>query len=121
MGCSTAVGIDNDFASCQTTVALWATDDKASCWIDEKFNVAFNEVGGDDGLDDFFNYRFAQICQFDFGVVLGGQYDRIDRNWQTIFIADGHLRFGIGAQPRQTTIAAQIGLTLDQAMRQMNR
>jgi hypothetical protein len=53
--------------------------------------------------------------------VLGRQHDRVDAVRLAVDVADGDLAFGVRTQPRQTAVLAQMGLTLDQTVRQVDR
>ena len=72
MRCGTAVGINNDFTTGQAAVALRTADDEASGRVDQIFDVAFDQIGWNDGADDFLNHTFAHGFQAHIGVVLGG-------------------------------------------------
>ena len=49
--------------------------------------------------------------------MLGGEDDGVDTGDFVVFVAEGDLRFGIRAQPRQHAVAAHFRLPLDQAVR----
>ena len=53
--------------------------------------------------------------------MLGGEDDGVDTGDFVVFVAEGHLRFGIRAQPRQHTVAAHFRLPLNQTVRVGNR
>lgn len=57
-GC-TAVSVDNDFTTREAAIALWAANDETTCRVDEEFDVAFDQMCGDDRLDDFFDHAFT--------------------------------------------------------------
>ncbi len=54
----------------------------------------------------------------DAGRVLRGEHDRVDRLGLAVGIADGDLRLGVGAQPAESSVLAQLRLALDQAVRE---
>ena len=52
--------------------------------------------------------------------MLGRDHDRVDVMRFAVDVAHGNLRFRIGPQPRQPAVAAELGLALHEAMRQVD-
>ena len=61
------------------------------------------------------------VPQIDVRRMLRGQHDGVDRMRLAVDITHGDLRLRIRTQPGQTAVAAQIRLTLDQTVRQVDR
>ena len=99
MASHAAVGVDDDLATGQTTVAHRASDYEVAGRVDVVLGVGMQQLGRDHILDDLFHHRFAQIFQADVRVVLGGQHDGVDTHDLAVIVAAGHLGFGIRAQP----------------------
>ena len=57
----TTVGIDDDFTTGQTAIALWAANHKSASRVDQELNVALNQFFRQGRLDDFFYHRFAYV------------------------------------------------------------
>ena len=71
--------------------------------------------------DDFLDHGFAQRRQLDVRCVLRRQHDGVDRIGLAVDVANRHLRLRVRAQPLQAAVAAQAGLALDEAVRQVDR
>ncbi len=116
-----AVGVDDDLAAGQTTVAYRATNDEVAGRVDVELGVLVQQVRRNDVLDDQFHYAFAQVFVGHIRVVLGRQHDGIDADHLAVFIAASDLGFCIRAQPRQQAGFAGFGLTLYQLVREGDR
>ena len=116
----TAVGIDDDFAPGEATVAHRTADDEFAGGVDVEFGFAVQPFSGQDFVDNQLTHRFLQVFQRDVRVVLGGEYDGINAGDFVVFVAEGDLRFRIRTQPRQHAIAAHLRLPLDEAVRVHN-
>jgi hypothetical protein len=89
--------------------------------LTRKLDVALDQLSRQRRLDDFFDHGFAQRGQFDIRRMLRGQHDRVDCMRLAVDITHGDLRLRIRTQPGQTAVAAQVGLALDQTVRQVDR
>ena len=116
-----AVGVHDDLAAGQAAVALRAADDEAAGRVDQILDVALDQFLRQHRLDDLFDGGFAQVFQADVRRMLGRQHDGVDGVRLAIDVADGDLRLGIGARPRQAAVLAQHGLALDETVRQVDR
>ena len=117
----TAIGVDDNFATGQTTVTMRTANHKPSSRVDQITDLAFDQVTWQNRLNHFFDHGFAQGLERDIGRMLGRQHNGINRNRPPIDVAQSDLALGIRTQPGQTAVAAQIGLTLDQPMREVDR
>ena len=120
VGASTTIGVDNDLATSESTVALGTADHESAGGVDQIAGV-FEPLFGEHGFDDFFHHRFdkgglhfAAIALL--GAVLSGEHHGVDTVRLAVDIAHCHLAFGVGAQKRQTAVFSQLRLTLDQAV-----
>ena len=84
---------------------------------------AFQHVRGQHGLDDFLDDGFGELALLlvHAGMVLRGQHHGVDRDRFAVDIADGELRLGIGAQPRQAAVLPDLALTLHEPVRVIDR
>jgi len=109
----------------KAAVTLRATNDKTAGGVDQVAGV-FEPFFGQHRLDDFFNDGFGErglhfgLCLRLVGAVLGGQNHGVYAVGFAIHITHGHLTFSVGAQKRQSTIAAQLRLALDQTVGVIN-
>ncbi len=108
-------------AAGQAAIALRATDHETAGRIDQELDVALDQLGRQRRLDDLLDHGFAQLRQVDVRRVLRRQHHGVDRVRLAVDIADRDLRLRIRAQPGQAAVAAQVGLALDQAVRQVDR
>ncbi|KPW19016.1 Uncharacterized protein ALO83_00811 [Pseudomonas cannabina pv. alisalensis] len=116
-----AVGVDDDLAAGQATVAYRATDDEIAGRVDVELSVLVQQMRRDDVLDDQLHHAFAQVFVGHIRVMLGRQHDGVDADHFAIFVTAGDLGFGIRAQPRQQAGLAGFGLALHQLVREGDR
>ena len=116
-----AVGVDDVLAAGQTGVALRAADDKTAGRVDQKLGVLGDHVLRQHGLDHLLDDRVRQFLVADVFTVLGRDHDGVDVVRFAVNITNGDLRLRIGARPRQTAVAAKLGVTLHQTVRVINR
>ncbi|MCY1523250.1 hypothetical protein D9M68_581400 [compost metagenome] len=121
MRAGAAVGVDDDLAAGQAAIALRAADDETAGRVDQELGLRRDQAVGEARLDDVFDHRFVDGLLRDFGRMLGRQHHRIDFGRAAVDVAERHLRFGVGAQPRQAAILAQFALALHQAVRVPDR
>ena len=118
-----AVGVDDDLAAGQAAVAHGAADHELAGRVDVELGALVQPLGRQHRLDDFFAHGFDQVFLLDARVVLGGQHHCVDRADHAVFIAQGDLALGVRTQPRQRRVLllADLGLLLDQAVREVDR
>ena len=93
------VGIDNNFATCETAIPLRSADDEAPCGIDEKLGFFVEHRGGENPADQLFGNKLFDLAVGNVGRVLRGNDHCGDADWFGVAILDGDLSFGIGAKP----------------------
>ena len=95
-----AVGIDDDLASGKPCVAVRTADFETAGRIDEVSGV-HEHVLGEHRFDDLLDHRVGKLLLLavHVGVVLRRENHRVDALRAPIDIANGHLRFRVGAQP----------------------
>ena len=98
MRASAAVGIDNDLSSREAGVPFRAADLEAPCWVDEIFGVFVEKPDRNDGFDDGFLHVGGNALLQDFGIVLGGENDRVHADGRFAVVFHGDLRFAVRAK-----------------------
>ncbi len=118
-----AVGVDDDLATGQAAIAHRAADHELAGRVDVELGALVQPLGRQHRLEDFLAHRFDQVLLLHARVVLGRQHHRIDRRRHAVFIAQGDLRLGVRTQPgqRRVLLLADLGLLLDQAVREVDR
>ena len=116
-----AVGVDDDFAPGEAAVADGAADDELAGGVNVVLGTGMEPVVGQYGFDDFFHDGFADVGLVDIGVVLGGEDDGVDGDGLFVFVAEGDLAFGVGAEPGQDFVFAEVGLPFDEAVGVVDR
>ena len=100
---STAIGIDDDFAPCQATVAIGAADEELTRRIDVPHGVGGNPTLRQGvrhvWLDDLANFRRWQV----FINMLMRDHDLRDADGLAILIAYRHLALGVGTKAGRST------------------
>ncbi|MCY1418282.1 hypothetical protein D9M71_338370 [compost metagenome] len=86
-----------------------------------ELGVLVQQFGRQHVLDDQLHHAFAQVVVGNVGVVLGGQYDRVDAHDLAAFVTAGDLGLGVRTQPRQQAGLARFGLALDQTVGEADR
>ena len=117
MASRTAVGVNDDLASGETTVADGAANNELARGVDVVFRAAVQPLRGQYILDDLLQYGAVDFFLGDVFVVLGRQYNGVNRyGLAVVVIAQGHLTLGIRTQPGQGAALAQLCLLFDQAV-----
>ncbi len=121
----TAIGVHNDLAPGQATVALRAANDETSGRVDQVFGVSGQPGLGQHGFDDVFNHRFDKrrlhmLTVAHVGAVLARQHHGVNAVRFAVHIAHGDLALGVRPQERHATIFAQLGLALHQTVGVVN-
>ena len=52
-----SVGVDDDFSTGKTAVALGAPNDETTSWVDKETGFRIEQFIGDHGLDDLFHFH----------------------------------------------------------------
>ena len=100
----------------ETAVAVRTADHEAAGRVDEVTDVAAEHLLRDDRLDDLLDHCLAQLRVRDVGAVLRRDDDGVDRDRLAVEVAHGELGLRVGAQPRQSSVAAHLGLPLHDAV-----
>ena len=119
----TTVGVDDDFAAREASVALWATDHEATGWVDVELGVLGDELRWHDWLDDQFADGFFEVLLLDVFVMLGRHHDGFDANWGVTVVAHRNLGFAVRAQPVDALMLrlAHVSEPLRQLVRELDR
>ncbi|KFB71584.1 MAG: hypothetical protein AW09_003273 [Candidatus Accumulibacter phosphatis] len=118
---STAIGIDDDLAAGQTTVAVRAAHHEAAGRVDQIAGFTGQEFRRQNRFDDFLDHGFRDLGVRDIGIMLRGNDDGVDRQRSAVHISNRELALGVRAQPRQAAVATYLGLALHDAVRVMDR
>jgi len=94
-----AVGINDDFASGQATVTLRPADNEVAGRVDQVFGLRGQHFFWQDFFDDLFDAEFFDLGMWHISGVLGGDDDVDDAGGFAVYVFDGDLRLGVGAQP----------------------
>ena len=94
-----AVGINDDFTTCQSTVAHWTADYETTGWVDEELGRSSQPFSRQYRLDDLFHNGFLQRFLIDVFRVLSRQNNRINTDDFAVVILEGNLAFCIRTQP----------------------
>src|SRR5262249_40064088 len=125
-----AVGVDDDLAAGETGVAVGPADEELTSGVDVEDDVFVPELGAfghDHGLDDLIDDLL--FAGFGEGVgllvggflgVLGRENDGVETSGLFVFVFDGDLGFGVGAEPLELAGGAKFGLTFDEAVREVD-
>ncbi|MNI35370.1 hypothetical protein D3C73_893930 [compost metagenome] len=118
-----AVGVDDDLAAGQAAVAHRAADLELAGRVDVELGALVQPLGRQHRLDDLFADGLDEVLLLDARGMLGRQDHGVDGRDHAVFIAQGELALGIRTQPGQRRVAllADLGLLLDQAVRQVDR
>ncbi len=117
----TTVGVDNDLASGQATVAMRTANDELASRVDVILDVALVQLGWDRRLDDFLDDELLDLIVRHIGTVLGTDDDRVDSNGRVAFVLDRDLALVVGTKPVDFFVEAGFGDSIDDSMRQCDR
>ena len=115
-----AVGIHDDLASGQTTVALRTADHESSGGVDEILGVFIQHVRRKHGAHNVLQDVRANLLLRYIGCVLRGNYHGFDAHGRIVIVFHGDLRLAVGAQIGQCAVLANGGQTAGQLVRQRN-
>src|SRR5947209_16265789 len=94
------IGIDDNLAPGQASIAHRAASDKASGGINEDSGVAVEHMGRDGGLNNMLDDIIANLLWIHIVRVLRRNDHRINPDGTSIFILNGHLTLAIWAPIR---------------------
>src|SRR5260221_1210723 len=117
----TAVGIHNDFAAREASIAHWPADDEAAGGVDVIFRFCVEHVRGNDRLDHVLHDRLAKIFVWYGVTVLRGDDNRVHADGFAIAVFDGNLRLAIGPEKIHFFALADFGEALREAVGELNR
>ena len=95
-----AVAVHDNLAARQPSVALRSADDEPAGGVNEKFGPVGQEASWDHFLNHVRNTELFNLAVRNIRRMLGGDDDVGNGDGLAVFIDDGNLGFGIGAQPR---------------------
>ena len=135
MGALASVGVDNDFAACQTGIAVRTADDKLTRWVDEILDVVVEQsqhflavyLGfhtGDEDMDDIVLDAGQHLLVIGVElVVLSAHHDGVDALGNALVaVLNGHLALRVGTQiGHLLTLLADVGQCAHEQMRQVER
>jgi len=99
MASSAAVGIDDDFPSCQAAIGIRAAIDEPAGRVYVVNDFFIDEFFRQNGQNDFFDDLFSQVFVLYRRVVLSRNDDCVDTLRFSIFIFHGYLAFTIRSEP----------------------
>lgn len=93
VGAHSAIGVDNDFSSCDARVALRTTDLKSTRWVDVIGDISVNVVLVllENWIDHMLSNNLVDPFLGQRGTVLSAEDDRIDSLWRVAFVCDRNL------------------------------
>ena len=110
MATHAAVGVDDDLAAGEATVAHRATGHEAACRVDEVVHIAVQKRGRNHRLDDTIDDLRTNVGLFGIGVMLRGDDNRVHGHRLVVLVADADLRLRVGAEPGEGGVClAQVG------------
>jgi len=112
---SSAVGVDDDFASGESAVAVGTAEFEFAGGVDMDGDVVVPPFA-EDGFDDVLFDLGGQFIEFiiPLGAMLGGDDDGVDALGVVAVVFHGDLAFGIGAEGGDGTCFADFGLFFDE-------
>ena len=119
VGAPAAVGVDDDLAASDTSIALGPADHKAAGGVDVVDGAVVDHVLGEDRGDDLLHDDLADGLVVDLRPVLSGDDNGVDADGDEVplvglvhLVLDGDLRLGVGAEPRDGPVLAELGEAL---------
>lgn len=96
------VSIDDNLSSSKTGIGSWSSNNERSRWVDYQLSVG-EHLCWADLLDDLLVESVLDGLVVDSGVVLGGNQDVVDGNWDDLAtllsVFNNNLRLAIGSEP----------------------
>ena len=112
VGAPASVGVDDDLAASEASITVGSTDDEAARGVQVVDGLLVEKLGGDDFLDDVLLELSLDLLVGDTFVVLGGDDDGVDADWDhgavNILVLDGDLGLAVGAQPCAGAVLADV-------------
>ena len=112
MSSYSTIGVDDDFSSRQTTVAMGPAYHETTSGSDMVFRRGAEPLRRQHRLYDRFHHGFFQVRSGDIWIMLCRDYDRFHSHRSVIFVTKGHLALGIRAQPWQLAGLSHLSLAL---------
>jgi len=101
MGAPSSVCVNDDLASGEAGVAMWATTGEASTRVEMVDGVLVEVLGWDDLADDLFLQLSLEFLLGDVWAVLGRDQHGVDTEWGEfsvlVFVLNGNLGLSVGA------------------------
>ncbi len=117
-----AVGVDDDLAPGQAAVTEGAAGDEPPGRVDVELRVAVQPLGRQHRLDDVLHHRLVDLLLGDVVVVLGGQHHGVTaRDPAGVVVGKGDLALGVGTQPGERAVLAQLRVLAHQAVGEVDR
>src|SRR5271157_4245936 len=116
-----SVGIDNDLASGQTSIALRATDHKTTSWINEISRTRIDPIQRDDPFNGSLDQGLANLFVFNVSSMLGGDDNSVYPDRTIALILDRNLGLRVWTQPRELAGFSQTGELTSELMAQLDR
>ena len=113
-----AVGIDDDLTTGQPCITVWPANHKAAGGIDVVLGLAVEQFRGNHLTDDFLLHEVGDFLLSDLFCMLSGDHDGIHANWRSTVVLDRDLALAVRTQPVDQAFLADVGQTIDQAMRE---
>ena len=117
----TTVGIYDDFATGQASIALRTTNYETTSGIDVVFSVFVQHFCRNYSVDNVFDDVFTNLSVFNFRSMLGRNYDSIDTNRFTVNIFNSYLSFAVRTEVRKHAGFANLGQTQGKFVSQVCR
>src|SRR3984957_3835267 len=115
-----AIGVYDDLAAREASVAHRAACDEAPRRVDVDFRGLVEHVRRQNRLDDLFDHRIAQVAAGNRVAVLCRDDHGIDASRTAVDVLDGNLGFRVRAKEIHFLLLANLGMLLHQLMRQLN-
>ena len=117
-----AVGVNDDLAASEPSVANGAADDKPAGRVDIDVVVIVGELLGDHGTDDVFDQvRADHRVAINSVVVLSRDQHGLELDRSIVLVLERHLRLGVGPKIRNLACLADLGVLLRHAVRKVDR
>src|SRR5437660_4579444 len=98
-----AVGINDDLAASQTSIAHRATGNETPGWIHKHFGMPVKQMRGNSRLNNMLNYVVTNLLLIHVVGMLSRDHHSINTHRFTVLILNSHLALAIGAQVSHRT------------------